>query len=371
MTHLRRKGGGVAARDSWRRAQCEVKLIAQAKSIYQSRSHRRSGSRRSTVCEETHMIDFDYLYKGLCGLARAHKASALAGHLGAAVVAGYFFGEAHPTLDRKVYSGVEKQLDRIISGKESIWYNQKKAGITIPELFKPFPKEKPEKKQIAAIAKALSGNIGTLRQSGHNVIFASIAIRAISDHPEFATPSIIHGIQKLIEGFNRAGPGRGYWGKEKGWITGDKVKLAKDSMFPRYDSFQGMANVVMDDLIHKGSEHRQGFGGMVHITNHAAAITELSAYGFKELAQKGLSAHHHHVRLWRSLPDLTDELGVLKRAKHDPLTPEYWSDHSESQFSAHLTHRIKTLYGFFTLLHFIEDTEKRKKAKEQYLYMMG
>ena len=42
------------------------------------------------------MIRFEYLYKGICGLARAHKANGLAGHLGAAVVAGYFFGEEHP-----------------------------------------------------------------------------------------------------------------------------------------------------------------------------------------------------------------------------------------------------------------------------------
>jgi hypothetical protein len=36
------------------------------------------------------MIDFDYLYKGICGLANAHQAGTMAGHLGAAVAAGYF-----------------------------------------------------------------------------------------------------------------------------------------------------------------------------------------------------------------------------------------------------------------------------------------
>jgi hypothetical protein len=317
------------------------------------------------------MIDFDYLYKGLCGLARAHQASGMAGHLGAAVVAGYFFSEAHPDLDDAVYSGVEKQLDRIIRGEESIWFNAKKAGITIPEMFEPFPEEKPQEKQIATIATALSGNIGKLRQSGHNVIFASIAIRALRDHPQFATPSIIGGIRKLIAGFNGAVPGRGYWGKEKGWIIGNEAKPTADSAFPKYDSLEAMAGVVMDDLIHKGSQNRRGFGGLVHVTNHAAAITELSTYGFKELAQQGLPAHHYHVRLWRSLPDLSDELGALERAKHDPRTPAYWSDHSPSQFSASLTHRIKTLYGFFTLLRFIEAPATRKKAEESYLYMMA
>lgn len=38
------------------------------------------------------MIDFKYLYEGVCGPARAHRAGTMAGRLGAAVVAGYFFG---------------------------------------------------------------------------------------------------------------------------------------------------------------------------------------------------------------------------------------------------------------------------------------
>jgi hypothetical protein len=36
-----------------------------------------------------------------------------------------------------------------------------------------------------------------------------------------------------------------------------------------------------------------------------------------------------------------------------------------------LTHRIKTLYGFFTLARFLEDQEKRTRAEEQFLYLMA
>ena len=88
------------------------------------------------------MIDFKYLHTGLCGLARAHRASTMAGHLGAAVVAGYFFGEDQPRLPDTVYSAIEKELNRIIQGEESLWYDPNKAGITIPELFEPFPEER-------------------------------------------------------------------------------------------------------------------------------------------------------------------------------------------------------------------------------------
>lgn len=317
------------------------------------------------------MINFEYLYKGLCGLARAHRAGAMAGHLGAAVVAGYFLGEDHPDLDGKVFAAIERDLDRILSGQESIWYDPKKVGLSVAELFDPFPDERPQKEKVSTIARALGVNIAKTRQSGHNVIFASLAIRALHDHPDYATPSIVQGIRKLIERFDGAVPGRGYYGKQRGWITGDKVPLPADDGFPPYKSEQAMAAVVIDELIRSGSIRRQGFGGLFHIINHATGLTELSHFGHKDLARKGWSAHRHHVRLWRSLPDVEKELGPLKRAEHDPRTPEYWIESASTQWSARLTHRIKTLYGFFNLLRFVEDPEKRKAAEQAFLYLMA
>ena len=316
------------------------------------------------------MIDFDYLYKGLCGLANAHKASALAGHLGAAVVAGYFWGEDDAELDDGVCEGVEKELDRIIKGEEAFWFNSKKAGITSPELFEPLPKEKPQENLIPSIAEALGENIGGTRQSGHNVIFASLAIRALHDHPEYATPTIVDGIQKLIRGFNGVTAGRGYYGKKKGWLPGEQVDVPIDDGFALYKSEREMVKVVIDELINTVSIRRQGFGGMWHIINHTAAITELSRAGYRFLARKGFAAHQHHVRLWRSLPDVKQELGELKKSDVDPRVAEYWTGNLKRD-EARLTHRIKTLYGFHTILRFIDDPETRKKAKDSVLHLMA
>jgi hypothetical protein len=317
------------------------------------------------------MVDFEYLYKGLSGMARAHRANTMAGHLGAAVVAGYFFGEEHHDLDEQVVEAVEKEMNRVVRGDEALWFDAKKAGITIPELFEPFLKEKAQESLISNIADALSGNIEKTRQSGHNVIFAAIAIRALQDHPEYATPSIVNGIRKLIEGFNGAVPGRGYYGKQRGWIVGNKVSLSRDDDFPPYKNEQAMTEVVIDELIRSASVRKQGFGGLFHIINHATALTELSRLGYQDLARKGLAAHHHHVRLFRSLPDVEDELGPLKKAKHDPRSAEYWTIDEASQWSARLTHRIKTLYGFFHLLRFIEQPDRRKEAEAKFLYLMA
>ena len=82
------------------------------------------------------MLHLDYLAKGLNAMSRAHRVNTMAGHLGAAVVAGYFIGEQHPNLDDKVYAGIEAELDRIIHG-ESVFSPTKDAPIAVAEMFKP------------------------------------------------------------------------------------------------------------------------------------------------------------------------------------------------------------------------------------------
>jgi len=91
---------------------------------------------------------------------------------------------------------------------------------------------------------------------------------------------------------------------------------------------------------------------------------ELAQYGYRELAVKGLAAHHRHMRLWLRLPNTFEELGQWKKpGKHHPYTPAYWQP--ENLINPHgfvAVHRIKTLYGCSELLELIKDEEKRKRA---------
>ncbi|MBC8355247.1 MAG: hypothetical protein H8E66_25000 [Planctomycetes bacterium] len=316
------------------------------------------------------MIEFEYLYQGICGLANSHKASTLAGHLGAAVAAGYFFGEDQADLPDEVYGGIESELKRVIGGEEALWFNAKKAGITSQELFDPLPKEPAKPDSISSIATALSKNVGETRQSGHNIIFASIAIRALHDHEEYATPQVVAGIRKLTEGFNGVHAGRGYYGKNQGWLNGNQVKVDADNDFPMYESIQQMVDVTITELVDTAAIRRQGFGGLWHIINHAAAISELNRLGYKGVAAMALPAHHDHIRLWRSLPDVESELGAVVKAEHDPREPVYWEGMLKRD-EARLTHRIKTLYGFYTIRQFIDDVVTRKNAEDALLYLMA
>jgi len=317
------------------------------------------------------MVNFHYLYKGLCGMANAPRASSMAGHLGAAVTAGYFFGEDHPDLPVEVSAAVERDLNRIAGGEESIWFDPKKAGISAEDLFKPLPEEVANPLLIDKIATALDANIGATRQSGHNVIFASIAIRALKGHADFATPAMIDGIVKLIRAFDSQHAGRGYYGKEKGWIIGNKAPLSPEADTPAYASLLEMVDTTIGELIASAGIHSQGFGGLFHLINHAAALIELDRLGYIEIALKGMPAHRQHLRLLRARPDLEEELGKLERTDDDPFQAAYWKRTKSKQWGAWLTHRIKTLYGFHTLLQHVENPERRKKAIEAFGYLLA
>jgi len=317
------------------------------------------------------MIRFDYLRKGVNALARAHHVSNMAGHLGAAFVAAYFVGEQHPDLDVAVARGIESDLDRIMRGQSVFGTKPRKnVKLTDPQLFEDFPKQLPDERLIERIAEALSRNISEPRESGHNVIFASIALRALHGHPQLATPDVVDGIAKLIAGFDNATPGSGYYGKPKGRIRGNKITLPDADDVPAYDDLEGMATAVMDRLIAQDAAvHRQGYGGLVHINNHAAAIAELARLGYDTLIAPAIRAHRRHLRLWANLPDLADELGPVKRSTHTPDEPAYWAGNVPDD-RALLTHRVKTMYGFDELADVLENDARRARAHEQLRLLM-
>lgn len=317
------------------------------------------------------MISADYLYKGLCGLASAHRANCMAGHLGASLIAGYFLGQDQPGLDPAVCACIEGEMDRVAEGAEPFWYDAAKAGVAVPELFAAFPEGDSQEQRIGEIATALSGNIDSLRQSGHNVIFAALALRALHEHPEHATDAIVDGVCRLTRGFDNAGPGKGYYGEARGWVGGNETSLSADADLPPYDSEKAMAATVIDEVISSAGEHRQGFGGLFHVINHAAALADLSRLGYGGLARRGRASHSDHLCLWRGLPNLEGELGGLVQAEHDPRTPQYWRRTESVQWSGWLTHRLKTLYGFSRLLQSVVNPATVAQAERQFLYLMA
>lgn len=70
------------------------------------------------------------------------------------------------------------------------------------------------------------------------------------------------------------------------------------------------------------------------------------------------------------IADADQVLPLVVKAEHDPRERFYWEGMLQRD-EARLTHRIKTLYGFYTLRRFIEDEATRKKAEDAFLYLMA
>lgn len=318
------------------------------------------------------MIANHYLERGIAGFGRAHLAGSMSGHLGSALLAGYFFGEMKPDLDPAVHFAIERDLERILGGEESVWFDPAKVGMTVEDLFEePESAETGKSDGTRIIASALEPNLGKLRQSGHNVIFASLAIRAFSGHPDLATPARIEGARKLIAAFDTQGPGRGYLGKGRGWVSPRTRPEEEGIELPAYDSLESMAAATFSFVIESAGERRQGYGGHFHLIDHAAALIDLADCGYPALAAAGLRAHGEHLARLRALPILDQELGTLKKSELDPFDPDYWTQRESVQWDAWLTHRVKCLYGFNVVSRTIEDDKMREAARDALRYLMA
>lgn len=317
-------------------------------------------------------LDDSYLEKGLNALARAHHMSSMAGHLGASFIAGYFVGEQRPNLHPEVYKGIKDDLGRVIHGGSVFGKKMsKKSKLADSELFEPFPKQKSDETLIDGIAEVLEKGIDKPRQSGHNVIFASLAIRALKEYPEFATPAVVDGILKLMALFVNETPGSGYYGKEKGRIHGNKITLPDDDGTPSYVDIKGMVAAVLNEAINLKPEiHRIGYGGLVHVINHAAGIVDLADSPYAELVPRAIQSHRHHLRLWRNLPNVVDEKGPLQVSKFTPHMAAYWTSGNIPYDRALLTHRVKTMFGFDELAAAVDEQAHEKAAYEKLRLMM-
>ncbi|QDT61355.1 hypothetical protein SV7mr_38900 [Stieleria bergensis] len=317
-------------------------------------------------------LDHSYLKAGLNALARAHHMSSMAGHLGASMIAGYYVARQRPDLDPAIEAGIQDDLRRVRGGESVFGQRMSRASkLADAELFEPFAKQKADATLIDGIAEGLQKSIDRPRQSGHNVIFASLAIRALQDHPECATPAVVDGILKLMNLFQNQTPGSGYYGKAKGRLHGNKITLPEDDATPVYDNIEGMAGAVLDEVTAQDpSIHRSGYGGLVHLINHGAAITDLTDAGYVELAGLAIGSHRQHLRLWRNLPNVADEKGPLKVSKFTPHDAAYWTSGGVPYDRALLTHRVKTMYGFDELAAAIDADEKEKAAYDKLRYVM-
>jgi len=295
----------------------------------------------------------DFLELGLWGLMHAPRANLMAGHLGAAWLAGELLKRERSDLAAGVADGIDGELRRIMAGEET-WFDPKAVGFGVPDLFvapEPAPIVSPESPIIAA----LTGTLDAFHESGHNVIFATLALRALRHCPAAATESVVAGIAELTRRFAGTRGGRGYYGQEQGWRIGNDDPSPPVAAWPSYGTLPDMARAVLLEVLAGARINRRGYGGVVHVVNHAAALLDLARLGYPELALRALPAQREHFVRWRLLPDVATEFGVPALAPSDPREAAFWKLELRRD-TARLTHRIKGMYGCLALLGSLPET---------------
>ena len=123
---------------------------------------------------------------GLNALARAHEFNYFTdGHRGAAMVSAHLL-----CVDNHLDAPARSRIGELF---DLNWSSSK--------LCKPFPEADPDPAGIEKIGAALAEGGSVLRQVGHNVIFAMLAIKAFRMMPEAATPERVDGVCTLIRSF--------------------------------------------------------------------------------------------------------------------------------------------------------------------------
>ena len=211
------------------------------------------------------MLDRSYLRLGLDALSRAHSLDYFSdGHRGAAIVAAYFMCREEPV--------EEAASECIASIIDEHW--------AATELCAPLPGAAPDPSLLTRFTDAVAANIGEMRMVGHNVIFPSLALKALREMPEAVTPPRVEGLCRLIEAFD----------------TPMEIGRGGDECFPDLDTTPALAESILAEFARSAEAFvGRGQGWTGHMLTVGRAVVDLQA-----------------------LADILHRLGHLQRTDLDP-----------------------------------------------------
>jgi len=272
-----------------------------------------------------------YLRTGLLALSDAHQRGWLQGHNGAAVLSTYYFCLENG-LDERAARALEKQIDAFIASRpEEYTSTEPGRGSADP----------------ARIVEQLDHQVAGLHSGGHDVIFGALALRALRDLPDCATPQVVDGICRLLELIATRG-------------TEPETTYNHDHPLPAYGSADDVARITLQGTLRPwGDALRIGASGVIHWITHADAVITLGALGHEELSRRSHAALRLHTNQEVTAPERREP----DRAPVDWLGPAYWeSDAPHRLFSNTWLagHAFKLPYSLFRLLRRVDDRELRE-----------
>lgn len=306
------------------------------------------------------MLTKGYLAKGIIGMSRTMEGKLWAyGHIGAAVIAAYYFCRNNK-LDDRTTEAITREVDKMIAQH--------------PALFTPLPDEEADETLLKEIPLHLESSISLLPIQGHNVIFASLAIKALKEVPEAITPMATQGICALLDRLTEKGTDKVLRFSD---VTIDCTDISiddrQDTDIPRYIDHYTLAKFTFDEFLKFKRVYEYTWGQSGHLVTHAQALVELSRLGYSDLARKGYDAHRLHAKMLRRLHDYaTDKFQLVRAVKSSPTSASYWEENAGAmeQDTWAFGHYFKYAYHFFDLLNFVDEPLKLK-VLDQMAYIMS
>lgn len=267
---------------------------------------------------------------GINALARAPDMSYFAdGHRGAAMISAHMM-----CVDNDLEDGA---VARIVELFDVNWASSKLCG--------PFPDADPVADAVAQVGRTLAEGSGTLREVGHDAIFAMHAMKAFRMLPETATPERVDGVRRLIRAI-------------KPWrdITPDERVQP-----PEFTDQVAISRFILreaSDAIDRFIGYGQGFAG--HMLTFGQSLVEMAATGDVEWAESCRTAFRKYVTVTRLGPQ-ADDRKIADHTFHKlrPNETEYWQKRGDKTVG--IGHVFKYPFAYYDLLSRAEDPEIQRE----------
>ncbi len=272
------------------------------------------------------LAEFRLVNLGINALARAHESNYFAdGHRGAAMISAHLLCNDN-ALDEATRSRITELFD----------INWAKSKLCLP-----FPDGDPDPKAIEKVGLALADGGAVLREVGHNVIFATLAIKAFRIIPEAATRERVDGVCALIRSFKP-------WHDIEPDADVDPPPFTEESAASKFVLRE--ASAAIDRFTGFG----QGFAG--HMLTFGQSLVELAAMGDVEWAESCRTAFRKYVTVTRRGPD-SDSRRIPDHQpnKLRPNEAEYWQQREDKAVG--IGHVFKYPYGYYDLLKRANDPQ--------------
>jgi hypothetical protein len=273
----------------------------------------------STMADVPAVTDRRLVRLGLNALARAPEKNYFAdGHRGAALISAHLM-----CVDNKLDDAAG---ERIVELFDLNWGSS--------PLCASFPDGDPVEDAARKVGLSLADGRGTLREVGHDAIFAMHAVKGFRLLPELATQQRVDGVCRLIDAI-------------KPWRD-----VAPDENIdpPPFRDEEAASRFILkeaSDAIDRFIGFGQGFAG--HMLTFGQSLVELAAMGYEEYAESSRTAFRKYVTVTRQGPKPTDrKISEHKFSKLRPDEAAYWQQRGDKTLG--IGHVFKYPYAYYDLL---------------------